>query len=147
MNTNLNLLTTYFGLDSKDLSFSSNHNNILLQSGVTRPHQLNDLLTRPCYTKYLSSLHTPLKLNPLFITGFTLFFSGFCLDPLLFGPPTPHTTPLFFTKKRGVVWGGPKHCKIQKKKSKGMMFFTRLTSRVAVPSILQYEGGGVRPGQ
>jgi len=74
INTNLKLAITCLGLHSKDLSFSSNHNNILLQSGVTRPHLLNDLLTRPFYTKYLSSLHTPLKLNPLFITGFTFTF-------------------------------------------------------------------------
>jgi hypothetical protein len=70
-NLNLNLLTSYFGLDSGGVSSSSNHNNILLQSRVSRPHQLNDLLTRSYHTKSLSSLHTPLELNPWFITGFT----------------------------------------------------------------------------
>lgn len=70
-NLNLNLLTVYFNLDSGGISSSSNHNNILLQSGVSLPHQLNDLLIRSCHTKSLSSLHTPLELNPWFITGFT----------------------------------------------------------------------------
>ena len=69
-NLNLNLLTTYLGLDLKDISFSSN-NNILLQSRVSWPHQLNDLFTMSYHTKSSSSLHTPLELNPLFITGFS----------------------------------------------------------------------------
>jgi len=67
---NLNLLTFYFDLDSGGIS-SSNHNNILLQSCVSLPHQLKDLLTRSYHTKSLSSLHIPLELNPWFITGFT----------------------------------------------------------------------------
>jgi hypothetical protein len=72
-NLNLNLLKFYFDLDSEGVS-SSNHNNILLQSHVSQPHQLNGLLIRSYHTKSLSSLHTPLELNPLFITGFALFF-------------------------------------------------------------------------
>lgn len=70
-NINLNLLTVYFDLDSGGVSSSSNHKNILLESRVSRPHQLNDLLIRSYHTKSLSSLHTPLELNPWFITGFT----------------------------------------------------------------------------
>ena len=69
-NLNLNLLKFYFDLDSKGVSSSSNHNNILLKSHVSQPHQLNGLLIRSYHTKSLSSLHTPLELNPLFITGF-----------------------------------------------------------------------------
>lgn len=66
----LTLLTFYFDLDSGGVS-SSNHNNILLQSRVSRPHQLNDLLIISYHTKSLSNLPTPLELNPWFITGFT----------------------------------------------------------------------------
>ena len=62
-NLNLNLLKFYFDLDSEGVS-SSNHNNILLQSHVSQPHQLNGLLIRSYHTKSLSSLHTPLELNP-----------------------------------------------------------------------------------
>jgi hypothetical protein len=69
-NLNLNLLKFYFDLDSEGVSSSSNHNNILLKSHVSQPHQLNGLLIRSYHTKSLSSLHTPLELNPLFITGF-----------------------------------------------------------------------------
>lgn len=69
-NLNLNLLTVYLGLDLKGISLSSN-NNILLQSRVSWPHQLNHLFTMSYHTKSSSSLHTPLELNPLFITGFT----------------------------------------------------------------------------
>ena len=69
-NLNLNLLKFYFDLDSDGVSSSSNHNNTLLQSHVSQPHQLNGLLIRSYHTKSLSSLHTPLELNPWFITGF-----------------------------------------------------------------------------
>lgn len=69
-NLNLNLLKVYSDLDSEGVSSSSNRNNILLQSHVSQPHQLNGLLIRPYHTKSLSSLQTPLELNPLFITGF-----------------------------------------------------------------------------
>jgi len=73
-NLNLNLYTVYFGLDSESIYTSSNHNNIRLQSRVSRPHQLNGLLIRSYHTKSLSSLHTPLELNPGFIKGFTQTF-------------------------------------------------------------------------
>ena len=69
-NLNLNLLKIYSDLDSEGVSSSSNRNNILLQSHVSQPHQLNGLLIRPYHTKSLSSLQTPLELNPWFITGF-----------------------------------------------------------------------------
>ena len=69
-NLNLNLLKVYSDLDSEGVSSSSNRNNILLQSHVSQPHQLNGLLIRPYHTKSLSSLQTPLELNPWFITGF-----------------------------------------------------------------------------
>lgn len=69
-NFNLNLLTFYSDVDSGGVSYS-NHKYIVLQSRVPRPHQLNDLLIRSYHTKSLSSLRTPLELNPWFITGFT----------------------------------------------------------------------------
>jgi hypothetical protein len=71
---NINLSTVHLGLDSKSIPTSSKHNNIRLQSRVSQPHQLNGLLTRSYHTKSLSNLHTPLELNPLFITGFTQTF-------------------------------------------------------------------------
>jgi hypothetical protein len=71
---NINLYTVHLGLDSKSIPTSSKHNNIRLQSRVSQPHQLNGLLIRSYHTKSLSNLHTPLELNPLFITGFTYFF-------------------------------------------------------------------------
>lgn len=62
-NFNLNLLTFYSDVDSGGVSYS-NHKYIVLQSRVPRPHQLNDLLIRSYHTKSLSSLRTPLELNP-----------------------------------------------------------------------------------
>lgn len=73
-NLNLKLSTVYFGLDSESISTSSNHNNIRLQSRVWPPNLLKDLLIRTYHTKSLSSLHTPLELNPLFIKGFAQTF-------------------------------------------------------------------------
>jgi hypothetical protein len=69
-NLNLKLLTVYSDLGLGGI-YSSNYNNIRLQSRVSQDHPLNDLLIRPYCTESLSSSHTPLKLNSLFITGFT----------------------------------------------------------------------------
>ena len=106
-NLNLKLSTVHFGLDSEIISTSSNHNNIRLQSRVSQPHQLNGLLIRSYHTKYLSNLHTPLELNPLFITGFA------------YGPVSRSYTEFFFNKSINNLRGNRSYSTLSSKEDEG----------------------------
>ena len=66
------LLTIFLVLYLKGFAGSSyNKPKIMLDPCAVQPRSLNYLFIRSNHTKSLSSLDTPMNLNPWFITGFT----------------------------------------------------------------------------